>query len=278
MQASIAFIGVGNMAGAIIRGLIQNGYPADLITGTARSEEKRQAFTQELGINMTDDNNAAVAEADVVVLCVKPAQMADVIAGFKSVISPDQVYLSVAAGLGLESLSDWLGDVAIVRSMPNTPAQLGSGMTGLIANDKVTDAHKDWVTELFASVGDSLWVEDEKQMHTVTALSGSAPAYFFRFLEAMIKSGQTQGLDEASCRKLASYTMLGAARMVTETSEDISQLRKNITSPNGTTEQALNSFEASDIDLIVDQAMQACINRSNEMATLFASTTENKDS
>ncbi|WP_438462426.1 pyrroline-5-carboxylate reductase [Marinomonas sp. PE14-40] len=278
MQASIAFIGVGNMAGAIIRGLIQNGYPADLITGTARGEEKRQAFTQELGINMTDDNSAAVAEADVVVLCVKPAQMSDVIAGFKSVISPDQVYLSVAAGLGLESLSDWLGDVAIVRSMPNTPAQLGSGMTGLIANDKVTDAHKDWVTELFASVGDSLWVEDEKQMHTVTALSGSAPAYFFRFLEAMIKSGQAQGLDEASCRKLASHTMLGAARMVTETSEDISQLRINITSPNGTTEQALNSFEASDIDLIVDQAMQACINRSNEMATLFASTTDNKDS
>lgn len=277
MQASIAFIGVGNMAGAIIRGLIQNGYPADLITGTARNDEKRVALTQELGINMTHDNVAAVADADVIVLCVKPVQMADVIAGFKAVVSPDQLFISVAAGLGLESLADWLGDVAIVRSMPNTPAQQGAGMTGLIANDKVSDAHKDWVNELFASVGESLWVEDEKQMHTVTALSGSAPAYFFRFLEAMIKSGQAQGLDDAACRKLASYTMLGAAKMVTETEEDISQLRKNITSPNGTTEQALNSFEASEIDQVVDQAMQACITRSNEMATLFASTNENKD-
>jgi len=277
MQQSIAFIGVGNMAGAIIRGLIQNGYPADLITGTARNDEKRDAFAQELGINMTHDNGVAVADADVIVLCVKPAQMADVVAGFKSVITSDQLYISVAAGLGLDSLADWLGDVAIVRSMPNTPAQLGAGMTGLIANERVSDAHKDWVSELFASVGDSLWVEDENHMHTVTALSGSAPAYFFRFLEAMIKSGQAQGLDEDSCRKLASYTMLGAARMVTETPEDISQLRKNITSPNGTTEQALNSFEANEIDQIVDQAMQACITRSNEMATLFASTTAKKD-
>lgn len=277
MQQSIAFIGVGNMAGAIIRGLIQNGYPADLITGTARNDEKRAAFAEELGINMTHDNGVAVADADVIVLCVKPAQMADVVAGFKPMVSPDQLYISVAAGLGLDSLADWLGDVAIVRSMPNTPAQLGAGMTGLIANDKVSDAHKDWVTELFASVGDSLWVEDENHMHTVTALSGSAPAYFFRFLEAMIKSGQAQGLDDESCRKLASHTMLGAARMVTETSENISKLRKNITSPNGTTEQALNSFEANDIDQIVDQAMQACITRSNEMATLFASTTAKKD-
>jgi len=277
MQQSIAFIGVGNMAGAIIRGLIQNGYPADLITGTARNDEKRDAFAKELGINMTHDNGVAVADADVIVLCVKPAQMADVVAGFKSMITSDQLYISVAAGLGLDSLADWLGDVAIVRSMPNTPAQLGAGMTGLIANDRVSDAHKDWVNELFASVGDSLWVEDENHMHTVTALSGSAPAYFFRFLEAMIKSGQAQGLDQESCRKLASYTMLGAARMVTETPEDISQLRKNITSPNGTTEQALNSFEANDIDQIVDQAMQACITRSNEMATLFASTTAKKD-
>lgn len=277
MQQNIAFIGVGNMAGAIIRGLIQNGYPADHITGTARSEEKRTGFAEELGINMTHDNSQAVSNADVIVLCVKPAQMADVVSGFKAEVTADQLYISVAAGLGLDSLADWLGDVAIVRSMPNTPAQLGSGMTGLIANDKVSDAHKDWVNELFASVGDSLWVEDENQMHTVTALSGSAPAYFFRFLEAMIKSGQAQGLDEESCRKLASYTMLGAARMVTETPESISTLRKNITSPKGTTEQALNSLEASNIDQIVDQAMQACVNRSNEMATLFASTTQNKD-
>jgi len=277
MQPTITFIGVGNMALAIIRGLIKNGYSVDRITGTARNAEKRMRIQQTDGIRMLADNNDAVASADIVVLCVKPAQMQDVILAFKDSISKKQLYISVAAGLELNSLQIWLGDVAIVRSMPNTPAQCGAGMTGLIANKQVTVEQKTLVDQLFASIGQFVWVDKETDMHTVTALSGSAPAYFFRFLEAMIQAGQAQGLDESQCRHLASYSMLGAARMVTETNDEIATLRKNITSPNGTTEQALLSFESNKIDTIVEQAMTACINRSQEMAQLFTATPKNKD-
>ncbi len=197
---------------------------------------------------------------------------------FKDDVSNKQLYISVAAGLELTDLQTWLGEeVAIVRSIPNTPAQCGAGITGLIANNKVTAEQKSLVDQLFASVGQLVWVDREADMHTVTALSGSAPAYFFRFLEAMIQVGTAQGLTESQSRHLASYSMLGAARMVTETSDDIATLRKNITSPNGTTEQALLSFESNKIDTIVEQAMTACINRSQEMAQLFKAKTENKD-
>ncbi|MBR7889254.1 pyrroline-5-carboxylate reductase [Marinomonas sp. A79] len=271
MTPSIAFIGVGNMASAIFSGMLANGYPATSIMGTSRTEQKRTHYHDQFGISMLADNRSAVSQADVIVLCVKPAQMQAVIEAFADQVRDDQLFISVAAGVELGSLSYWLNSpVAVVRCMPNTPSQVGAGMTGLIANEHTSAEQKNWVTELFAGIGDSVWVEDEAHMHTVTSLSGSAPAYFFRFLEAMIKDGQQQGLDEATCRKLASYTMLGAARMATELDEPIAQLRKNITSPNGTTEQALLSFEASNIDKIVADAMTACVNRSKEMSNDFS--------
>ncbi len=271
MTANVAFIGVGNMARAIISGMIASGYAAQNIIGTSRTAEKREAFQQEYGIRMLADNNQAVTEADVVVLCVKPAQMQGVIEGFAEHVREGQMYISVAAGVELSAIEQWLStDVAVVRCMPNTPSQLGAGMSGLIANQLTTDEQKGWVSELFSRVGDSAWVTDEEHMHGVTSLSGSSPAYFFRFLEAMIKSGVAQGLDEATSRKLATQSMLGAAKMVTELDEPITQLRRNITSPNGTTEQAVLSFEAAGIDKIVDDAMSACVKRSKEMARDFA--------
>lgn len=271
MQPKISFIGVGNMATAIIRGLIQSGYPANLITGTSRNAEKRTRLEQMHGIQMLAENKQAVQGADIVVLCVKPVQMQDVVEEFKAAASDKQLYISVAAGLAITSIQSWLGEnIAIVRSMPNTPAQVGAGMTGLTANSKVTAEQKGWTDNLFNSVGKSVWVDSEEDMHAVTALSGSAPAYFFRFLEAMIKAGQKQGLTAETSRELASYTMLGAARMVTESSEEIATLRQNITSPKGTTEQALLSFESNNIDTIVEQALAACSERSKEMAQLFS--------
>ncbi|KZN13773.1 pyrroline-5-carboxylate reductase [Marinomonas sp. TW1] len=271
MTPSIAFIGVGNMARSIFSGLLASGYPANRIIGTSRTAEKRAHYADEYGITMLADNQQAVQQADVVVLCVKPAQMQSVIEAFAAQVRQDQLYISVAAGVEIAALSHWLNSpVAVVRSMPNTPSQIGAGMTGLIANGKTTQLQKDWVTELFASIGDSVWVDDEIQMHTVTALSGSAPAYFYRFVEAMMKSAKQQGLDEESSRKLASHAMLGAARMVVEIDEPIAQLRQNITSPNGTTEQALLSFEASNIDQVVADAMTACMDRSKVMAKDFS--------
>ncbi|ETI60682.1 pyrroline-5-carboxylate reductase [Marinomonas profundimaris] len=271
MTASIAFIGVGNMARSIFSGMLAGGYPADKIIGTSRTPEKRDYYHEQYGITMLAENDLAVDQADVVVLCVKPAQMQSVVEEFADHVRGDQLFISVAAGIELDSLAYWLGrSVAIVRSMPNTPSQLGAGMTGLIANEHTSPAQKTQVSELFSSIGHSVWVDDEAHMHTVTSLSGSAPAYFFRFLEAMIKNGEQQGLDEATCRALASHAMFGAARMVMELDEPISQLRQNITSPMGTTEQALLSFEASNIDKIVAEAMMACVNRSKEMAEDFS--------
>jgi len=271
MTPNIAFIGVGNMARSIFSGMLASGYPAEKIIGTSRTAEKRDYYHQQYGIAMLEDNEAAVSQADVVVLCVKPAQMQDVIEAFSASVRDDQLFVSVAAGIELASLGYWLGKpVAVVRSMPNTPSQIGAGMTGLIANAHINADQKNWVSELFSSIGHSVWVENEAHMHTVTSLSGSAPAYFFRFIEAMIKNAQQQGMDEKTSRELASRTMLGAARMVIELDEPIAQLRQNITSPKGTTEQALLSFEASDIDKIVADAMTACVNRSKEMAQNFS--------
>jgi len=278
MTPSIAFIGVGNMARAIFSGMLASGYPADKIIGTSRTPEKRDYYHEQYGITMLADNDSAVNDADVVVLCVKPAQMKAVVEEFSPYVRSDQLFVSVAAGIELNALSHWLGKpVAVVRSMPNTPSQLGAGMTGLIANEHITDEQKHWVTELFSSVGHSVWVEQEEHMHTVTSLSGSAPAYFFLFLEAMIKEAKKQGMDEDVSRELASHAMLGAARMVVELPEPIAELRKNITSPNGTTEQALLSFEASNIDKIVADAMTACANRSKEMSRDFSVQNNNEE-
>lgn len=271
MILSIAFIGVGNMARSIFSGMLASGYPVEKIIGTSRTPEKRDYYHAQYGISMLADNDEAVSLADVVVLCVKPAQMQAVLEDFSSCVREDQLFISVAAGIELDSLAHWLGKpVAVVRSMPNTPSQIGAGMTGLIANEYIKEEQKDWTSKLFSSIGNSVWVEDEAHMHTVTSLSGSAPAYFFRFLEAMVKNAKEQGLDEATSRELASNAMFGAARMVMELDEPIDQLRKNITSPKGTTEQALLSFEAADIDKIVADAMTACVNRSKKMAADFA--------
>lgn len=275
MKPTIAFIGIGNMAGAIIGGLIAGGYPAKNILGTSRTQEKRDRFAEKYGMVTLADNNDAVNKADVVVLCVKPAQMQEVVEAFADQVRDDQMYISVAAGLELSALTRWLGkDVSVVRCMPNTPSQLGAGVSGLIANAHTSADQKEWVSGVFESIGISVWVEEESQMHALTALSGSSPAYFFQFLEAMIKTGKEQGLSEEISRRLAANAMLGAARMATELKEPIDQLRKNITSPKGTTEQALLSFEASGIDNIVNTAMKACMTRSKEMAQLFSGKTD----
>ncbi|MCZ2722620.1 pyrroline-5-carboxylate reductase [Marinomonas sp. 15G1-11] len=263
----IAFIGMGNMASAIMQGLLNSGVSADNITGTARTDSKRAYFSDTFGINMIADNKVAVATANIVVLCVKPIQMQAVIEDFSSVIQPNQLFISVAAGLEVASLQAWLGDVGIVRSMPNTPAQLGAGVAGLIGNDLITKQHKEWTDILFSSVGRSLWVNDERHMHTVTALAGSSPAYFFRFIESMVRYGVEDGLTEEESRFLAAHSMLGAARMATElTNISVEQLRINITSPKGSTEQALLSFEANGIEKMMSDALSACAKRSQEFA------------
>ncbi len=270
MSLKIAFVGVGNMASAIIGGLRASGYAGESIIGTSRNPDKHKSLEAQYGIVMTADNEWAVEQADVVFLCVKPHMMRDVIDSIAHVVRDEQLFISVAAGLELAALSAWLKKpVAIVRSMPNTPSLVGVGMSGLIANEQTSGEQKQWVSDAFDSFGGHAWVEQEEHMHTVTALSGSAPAYFFRVLEVMIEAGQAQGLDAATSRKLATQAMKGAAAMVTELDEDIAQLRRNITSPNGTTQAALETLEEQGVESLITAAVNACANRSKELGKQY---------
>ena len=271
MTLKIAFVGVGNMASAIIGGLRASGYSGDAIVGSSINVEDHPRLEQRFGMTMYADNKEAVAVADVVFLCVKPNLLQSVVEEFATVVRPEQLFVSVAAGIEISALESWLGQpVAVVRSMPNTPALVGAGMSGLIANEHTSEDQKNWVANAFDSFGSHVWIEDEAQMHTVTALSGSAPAYFFRMLEVMIEAGVAQGLDEATSRKLSTYAMKGAAAMVTELDEDIAQLRKNITSPNGTTQAALETLEEQGIQSLMTAAVDACAKRSKELGKEFA--------
>ncbi|WCN10831.1 pyrroline-5-carboxylate reductase [Marinomonas mediterranea] len=271
MSLRIAFIGVGNMASAIIGGLVSSGYPSDKICGTSLNTDSFAALEEKFGLTMMTSNTDAIAAADVVFLCVKPNQVRSVLEQAAEVITPSQMFVSVAAGVEIGSIESWLPvSAAVVRSMPNTPALVNCGASGLVANTVASVEQKEWISTVFKSFGDCVWVNNEEQMHQVTALSGSAPAYFFRVLESMIKSGVDQGMTEEDSRKLASLTMLGAAKMATELDESIAQLRINITSPNGTTEQALNSLNDANIDKVMDDAMRACVKRSKELAEEMA--------
>lgn len=272
MSLKIAFVGVGNMASAIIGGLRASGYAGESIVGSSINVADHKNLEQRFGITMYEDNQDAVAQADVVFLCVKPNMLQSVVEGFADAVRDDQLYVSVAAGIEIKALEKWLvKPVSVVRSMPNTPALVGSGMSGLIANSRTTEQQKAWVADAFDSFGSHVWVENEEHMHTVTALSGSAPAYFFRVLEVMIEAGKAQGLDEETSRKLSTYAMKGAAAMVTTLDDDIAQLRRNITSPNGTTQAALETLDQQGIEAIVTAAVNACAKRSKELGEEFAS-------
>lgn len=271
MSLKIAFVGVGNMASAIIGGLRASGYAGESIVGSSRNSADHADLEQRFGITMYEDNKQAIEQADVVFLCVKPNIMRQVVEEFADAVRPDQLFVSVAAGIELSAYERWLQQpVAIVRAMPNTPSLVGSGMSGLIANAATTSEQKQWVSEAFDSFGSHAWVEDEAHMHTVTALSGSAPAYFFRILEVMIEAGKAQGLDEQVSRKLATYAMKGAAAMATTLDDDIAQLRRNITSPNGTTQAALETLESEGVEALMNAALTACSERSKAMGKEFA--------
>ena len=264
----LTFIGVGNMAGAIIGGLIANGYPATAITGTNRTEEKRQHWNKIYGIHTTDDNNTATADADIVILAVKPQMMAAIVQDMSPALQQHKPLLvSIAAGPTISNLNKWAGgNMAIVRCMPNTPSMLQCGAAGLFANDQVTEEQKAQAESIMAAVGITQWVENEAGIDSIIAISGSGPAYYYLFMEAMIEAGIKQGFNREAATELTVQTALGAARMVKESDTDVVELRRQVTSPGGTTEQAINTFEQGSLRALVDDAMQAAIKRSKELS------------
>jgi len=270
-QPIIGFIGAGNMAGAIIDGMLASGYPADRIWVCDRNAPKRDAFAAK-GLHTTDDNQRLIEASEAVVLAVKPQVLKQVLEPLRNAFQVRKpLVISVAASVTAEAIDRWLGgDLAVIRTMPNTPSLVMTGATGLYANAAVDASERSAIEQVFSAIGIAVWVEDEEAIHSITATSGSAPAYFFRFMEAMQKAAETAGLDAETAQKLIVQTAMGAARMVEQTGQTPAQLRQKVCSPKGTTEQAILSFEQDQIDAVVARAMQACIDRSKVLSRELA--------
>ncbi|MBD2857392.1 pyrroline-5-carboxylate reductase [Spongiibacter sp. KMU-158] len=268
LDLKIGFIGGGNMAASIIGGLIASGVPAENIWASDPSTESLSKLTKLGAIHAGKDNNAVINTVDVVVMAVKPQVMKTVandIAAAAQKAKP--LVISIAAGITSDSLNNWLGGkIAIVRCMPNTPALLQCGATALYANTSVSSIQRQQAEHILSAVGINLWVESEAQLDAVTALSGSGPAYFFLLMEAMQASGEAMGLSPEQSQKLTLQTALGAARMAVESDVDAAELRRRVTSPNGTTERAIGIFEQGGLRELVDRALTGAKIRSEELA------------
>lgn len=265
----IAFIGAGNMARAIIGGLLAEGFSHSQLLAAGPRQETLDKVKQELAIETTTDNQAAAAWADVVVLAVKPQMLKEVSLALRSSLAHQPLVISVAAGITTASMASWLGDLPIVRCMPNTPSQLRAGASGLFANAAVSDGHKSLANAILGAVGIVQWLEDEALLNPVTAVSGSGPAYFFLMMEAMIDAGVALGLSRDCATELTLQTALGAAMLAKESEYDVAELRRRVTSPKGTTEQAILSFEQDNIRAVFARAMTACSNRAGELSELL---------
>lgn len=266
----IAFIGAGNMTRAIILGLLNSGYPADHIIASNPSADKLDVLAR-LGVRTTHDNREAASAAAVVVLAVKPQLMAIASADFKDLDFSDKLLMSIAAGISLQRLQQLLPSaVAAIRVMPNTPSLLSAGMSGLFANAHCSEEYRTFAAELMQAVGEICWLQQESDINTVISASGSSPAYFFLFLEAMEQQLEEMGLDCQTARALIQQSMLGAAKMVIANPDmTLSALREQVTSKGGTTEAAIQVFRQYKLDSIISEAMRAAVARAQEMEALF---------
>jgi len=270
----IAFIGGGNMARSLIGGLLKTGVAASSISVAEPRAEARQELGREFGVACYADNRQAAAEADVLILAVKPQIMPAVHAELKDVLARQRpLLISIAAGVRIDQMERWFGHaLPIVRCMPNTPALIGAGATGLFANRRVSAEQRALAQHILDAVGLTRWLDDESLLDTVTAISGSSPAYFFAMVEALEDAAFSQGMSRDTARALAAQACLGAGRMLTESGEDPSVLRKRVTSPNGTTQAALESFAADHFNQVVARAVVAATRRGGEMAAALDDT------
>lgn len=271
-QSKLTFIGGGNMAASLIGGLLVDNLKPAQITVADPKAGTRDYLASHFGVNIAEDNAAAIKGADVVVLAVKPQVLQSVAEAMAPAVQAEQpLVVTIAAGIRSADLNRWLGGesgtpVAVVRAMPNTPALVKTGATGLFANEQVNDTQRELAECILRAVGLTLWVDKEEQMDTVTALSGSGPAYFFRIMEAMEAAGAELGLSTENAHLLTLQTALGAAKMALESSEAVGTLRERVTSPGGTTEQGLRVMAEQDIDQLMAKVLKAAFDRSQELA------------
>ncbi|MCD2510941.1 pyrroline-5-carboxylate reductase [Comamonas endophytica] len=266
--STIAFIGGGNMASAIIGGLLRQGLAAGQIEVVEPFEAARAALKEQFGIQARPEASAALARAQLVVWAVKPQTFKEAAAA----VAPhtgNALHLSVAAGITTESIAAWLGSERIVRAMPNTPALIGQGITGLYARPAVDAEARALVEQAVASTGKHLWVEEEAQLDAVTALSGSGPAYVFLFLEAMTRAGVEMGLGAHQSYQLAVATFQGASELAARSSEPAEVLRQRVTSKGGTTHAAISHMQQAQLPEQFVAAMRAAEQRAKELAKEF---------
>ena len=271
IQRTIALIGCGNMGRCLLSGLIADGYAIQHLRVSDVSADRLRLITNRFPVSTSTDNTRVVQGADVVVLAVKPEVMKTVATTLAAAIGRQRpLVISIAAGISTRSLSQWLGPaVAIVRAMPNTPALVGSGVAALFANKFVQQQQREIAELVLRAVGLTVWLDEETLMDAVTAVSGSGPAYFFLLMELVERSAIGMGLPRHLARLLTLQTAFGAAKMALEASVDTATLRNQVTSPGGTTEQAIRVLQDAGLSSIVDQALKAAQRRSQELAKLF---------
>lgn len=282
----ITFVGAGNMARSMIAGVLRKGVAPKQLCASAPSASSREQLSRDYGIHVEADNIRAVAEAQCVVLAVKPAMMAEVCRELRGQLPVGTLVISVAAGIDVDSIAAWIGTedlvtvadepvkegsgkargMPVVRCMPNTPAKVMCGASGLYANAYCSEAHKRTATALMTSIGIAVWLESETLVDAVTAVSGSGPAYIFMFIESMIDAGVALGLDRKSASLLAKQTAYGAAQLACHSEDDVAQLRAQVTSKGGTTAQAIETFEHGGLRELVTLAMQKCFDKAQAIA------------
>ena len=263
----IGFIGAGNMAYALIKGLLNNGFDANQINISDPNEELLLNRESELKVTTYSDNTSLLSNSDIIFFAVKPQVLSSVCLELKGVVKSKHLFVSIVAGIRSSDINRWLGgNFALIRTMPNTPALFQSGVTGLFANEVVDNEQKSLVESILSSVGECFWVNEEKLIDAITAISGSGPAYFFLLMESMKQAGIALGLDEEIANSLSIQTAYGASLMANKTGKDSRTLRAEVTSPNGTTQSAIESFQDQNFEGIVANATRAAYDRARELS------------
>lgn len=275
INKKIGFIGAGNMAFSLIGGLTTTGVTGQNIWVSDPNTDKTQQMAAQFGLNVARDNLQLSQSVDIVILAVKPQQLAEVCGEIAATVSDTKpLILSIAAGVLSKDIEGWLADnspvkPALVRCMPNTPALVQSGATALFANAQVSDQQKTLSESIMRATGLTLWLDDEADMDAVTALSGSGPAYFFLVIEALEKAGVQLGLDDKTAHLLAIQTAFGASKMALESDDTPETLRKKVTSPGGTTEKAIGILQEGQLEELFGKALEGARARSIELAEIL---------
>lgn len=263
----ISIIGAGQIGGALATGLVQSGYDASNIWVTAKSDKRLRSLHQKLHVHTSQHNETASSKADILILAVKPQVLPEVLEEIAPTVKQHQpLLISVAAGTPELTIREAIGKQPIVRAMPNTPIEVREGMTALFANNFVTDRQKTKVETIFNAVGDTVWLNQEKHIDIVSALSGSGPAYFFKLMHALETAAIAEGLPKEIAEKLMTQTALGSIKMAIETQEDMTTLCQEVASKGGGTEKAIKALTKGDFESLIASAMNASLARYKELA------------